>query len=169
MLNSTTTKLDQIMTMGQSSKNGLGYIGITNTIATMPKTVFVKASVTNDVATTSKIVFVKNVAKTKNTHGSSKNSTSSLSKGKKKFVPIFHYCSMPGHIRPKCFEYKNTFKMSRIGKYDYKPRFAAYKPKTIPKHKIDLKKNVKKIWIKKKLDLMCYVAYTSLNAFSTNS
>ena len=85
-----------------------------------------------------------------NTHFSSNNSTTSLSRGKRRFVPICHFCNRPGHIRPKCFEYQNTFKMDRFGKYNYKSRVAVYKPKNAPKHKIDLKTNhVKKIWVKK--------------------
>ena len=63
MLSSGTTKLDQILTMGQSSKHGLGNTETTNTVATTPKIVFVKASVTSDVATTSKTVFVIAIAK----------------------------------------------------------------------------------------------------------
>ena len=52
---------------------------------------------------------------------------------------------------------------------NYHSRFAAYKPRNAPKHKIDLRKNnVKKIWIKKS-DLICYVAHTSLKVVSTNS
>ena len=105
-------------------------------------------------------------SKTVNTHFSGKNSITSLFNVKKRFVPICNFCNRPGHIRPKCFEYQNTFKMSRYG--NYHSRFAAYKPIAF-KHKIDLRKNnVKKIWIKKS-DLMCYVAHTSLNVVSTNS
>ena len=46
MLNFGTTKLDQILTIGQSSKNGLGYIGVTSDVATSSNTVFVKAAPT---------------------------------------------------------------------------------------------------------------------------
>ena len=116
--------------MGQSSKNGLGYTGVANTVTTM---------------------FIKVVATTKNSPISSKNFNPSLSEGKKKsFVPICHYCNMHGPIHPKCFKYKDTFRMSRIVKSPYKTRTAS-------KLKIDLKNNyVKKIWIKKiRFDLLC--------------
>ena len=63
MLNSGSTKLDQILTMGQFSKHGLRYNGTTNTVATASKTMFVKADVTSDVATTSKTMFVTAAAK----------------------------------------------------------------------------------------------------------
>ena len=76
MLNSGSTKLDHILTMGQSSKHGLGYTETKNTITTTPKTVFVKADVTDNVATTFKIVY-----------SSGKNSTLSLSEGKRRFIP----------------------------------------------------------------------------------
>ena len=151
--------------MGQTSKQGLGFTETTNTAATKPKTMFVKASVTNDVATTSQRVSTTAAAKTVNTHFFGKNSITSLFNGKKRFVPICHFCNKPGHIRPKCFEYRNIFKISRHENYHSK--FAAKSRKT-PKHKIDLKKNVvKKIWIKKS-DLICYVAHTSLKVVSTN-
>ena len=107
---------------------------------------FVKVGVTSDVATTSKTVFVTAVAKTMNTPSSGKNSTTSLSRGKRRFVPICHFCNRPGHIRPKCFKYQNTFKMGRFKKYSYKSRVVVYKPRNASKHKIDLKTNhVKKI------------------------
>ena len=51
MLNSGSIKLDHILSMGQTSKQGLGFTETTNTAATRPKTMFVKASVTSDVAT----------------------------------------------------------------------------------------------------------------------
>ena len=120
MLNFDTTKLDQILTMGQSNKHGLCYTRLTNSVATTPKTVFVTAGVTSDVAATSKTVSVTAAAKTMNTPSSGKNSTPLLSRGKRRFVPICHFCNQPGHIRPKCFEYQNTFKMGRFRKYNYK-------------------------------------------------
>ena len=43
-LNFCTIKLDQILTMRHSNKNRLGYIGVTNTVATMSKTLFVRAA-----------------------------------------------------------------------------------------------------------------------------
>ena len=80
----------------------------------------------------------------------------------KKIVPICHFCNMPSHIHPKCFKYKNTFRMNRM-KQPY------YKPRTAPKHKINLKnKFINKIWVKKS-DLNCCVASNSLNAVSTDS
>ena len=108
--------------MGQSSKHGLGYIETTNTVATIPKTVFVKAGVTSDVAATFKTVSVTAAAKIVNTPSSGKNSTLTLSRGKRRFIPICHFCNWPGHIHPKCFEYQNTFKMGRFRKYNYNSR-----------------------------------------------
>ena len=43
ILNFGSTKLDQILNMGQSSKNGLGYTSVTSFVATTSKIVFVKA------------------------------------------------------------------------------------------------------------------------------
>ena len=89
MLNSDITKLDQILTMRQSSKNRLGYTGIINTIKTTPKTIFVKANVISDVTTTSKIVFVKVAAKIDNTPVSGKNYDSLLPKVRKIDLCLF--------------------------------------------------------------------------------
>ena len=46
MLNSGTSKLDQILNMGQfmNNHNGIGYSGITDLVATMSNTMFVKAA-----------------------------------------------------------------------------------------------------------------------------
>ena len=79
--------------MGQSSKHGLGCTETINTVATTPKTMFAKAGVTSDVATTSKTMSVTVAAKTMNTYSSSKNSTPSLSRGKKRFVLTCHFCN----------------------------------------------------------------------------
>ena len=46
MLNFGTTKLNQILIMGQSNKNGPEYIGVTSVVATTSKTVFVKVAPT---------------------------------------------------------------------------------------------------------------------------
>ena len=130
--------------MGQSvcNRNGLGYTGVTNDVATTSKTVFVKAAVT-----------------TQNHFGSGKIIKPTLPKVKK-FVPICHYCNKSGHIRLKCFKYKNTFRMNSVEQPYYKSR-------TAPKHKTDLKnKSIKKIWVKKS-DLNCYVASNSLKTVST--
>ena len=101
-----------------------------------------------------KIVLVKVATKTKNTHISGKNFNPSLSKGKKKCMPICHYYNKSSHIHPRLFKYINTFRMSGMVKSPYKPR-------TVPKLKIDLKNNsVKKIWIKKiKFDLLCLLYF----------
>ena len=58
MLNFGTTKLDQILTIRQSSgnRNGLGYTSIANIVATTFKTMFVKVVAT----TKNSLVFGKN-------------------------------------------------------------------------------------------------------------
>ena len=128
-MNFGTTQLEQILSMGQfrNNRNGLGY-----------------TNVADSVATTSKTVFVKTAPTLANHHVSSKISNPPLSEVKmKRFVPICHYCIKLGHILPRCFKYINTFRMNKIVK-------SACKPRTAPKHKIDLKnKSVKKICVKK--------------------
>ena len=153
MLNSGIKKLDHILTMGQPiiDWNGIGYTNVSNNVATSSKTVckialIIEVShnsgktvnsltfgVTNNVATTSKTMFVKTIVIRENCHVAGMNSNPPLSKVKmKRFVPICHFCNMPSHIHPKCFKYKNTFRMNRMVK-------SAYKRRTAHKHKIDLK------------------------------
>ena len=125
MLNSGITKLDQILNMGQSmsNQNGLSY-----------------TIIADFVTTTSKTVFVKDAPTPANHLVSGKNLRPPVLEVKiKRFVPICHFCNMPGHIHPKYFKYKNTFRMNSVEQ-------PYYKPKTVSKHKIDLKnKYVKKI------------------------
>ena len=102
---------------------------------------FIKAGVASDVATTSQTVSVTIAAKIMNIIISGNNSTSSLFRSKKRFVPIYHFCNRPGHICPKYFEYQNTFKMGRFRKSNYNSRVAGHKLKNVPKHKIDLNTN----------------------------
>ena len=83
MLNSGTTKLDQILNMRQSmsNRNGLGYTAIADSVATMSKTMFVKATPT-----------------TVNPYVSGENAKPSPPKHKvKKFVLIYHFYNMPSH------------------------------------------------------------------------
>ena len=53
--------------MGQTNKQGLRFTETTNTAATRPKTMFVKASVASDVTTTFQTVSATTVVKTVNT------------------------------------------------------------------------------------------------------
>ena len=113
MLNYGIEKLDHILTMGQPiiDQNGIGYIDVSNNVATSSKTVFViialkikvspnfgknvnslASGVINNVATTSKTMFVKIAATRENHHVSGKNSNPPLSEIKmKRFLPISHY------------------------------------------------------------------------------
>ena len=49
----------------------------------------------------------------------------------KRFVLVCYYCSMPGHICPKCYKLKNMLRMKKIEQ-------PYYKPKNAPKIKIEL-------------------------------
>ena len=51
---------------------------------------------------------------------SKSNSGKFVSKyNKSRFVPICHYCGVEGHIRPNCFELKNSQNIT-YGKNKYK-------------------------------------------------
>ena len=89
MLNSRTTKLDHILNIGQSmnNQNGIGFSDVIDSVATKSKTVFVKAIPTPiNPLMSGKIV-----------------RPPMLEVKVKRFVPICHFCNMPGHIHPKYF------------------------------------------------------------------
>ena len=88
LLNFGTTKLDHLLTFGQSNGNrhGLGYTEVGNNIITAFKIVFVKVAQPTEVSPVSVKIF-----------------NQFTSRGKmKKFVPICLQCNMPSHIRPRC-------------------------------------------------------------------
>ena len=125
MLNSGTTKLDQILNIGQSTKIwiGLGYRTVTNSVATEHKTVFVKATSTTVVQPVSGKKMISTVAESK----------------VNLFVPICYFCNFPGHIRTKCYKYKFFLWMNKTEQ-------PYYKSMTTPKTKINLSdKPVKKL------------------------
>ena len=92
MLNSSTTKLDQILSIGQSAKiqSGLCYSTVTDSVATEQKAVFVKATSTTAVQPVSGKKVISPIAESK----------------VNRFVLICYFCNYPGHIRPKCYSIK---------------------------------------------------------------
>ena len=70
----------------------------------------------------------------------------SITKHKQKlFVPICHYCHIPGQIRPWCYKYQNTLNR---GMQFYSPNNG--KQKKFPRTKIDLTdRKTRKIWVRK--------------------
>ena len=89
MLNSGSSKLDQILTVGKVAGDhmGLGYKGESSST----KTIFVPAAKVEKPE--------MNQKKTRTQSG-----TRSSAPGKK-WVPVCHYCERVGHIRPRCFQY----------------------------------------------------------------
>ena len=103
-----------------NNQNGLGYIGVTN-----------------DVAMTSKTVFVKGSATTPNHHTFGKTFKPALLKIKR-FVPIFYFCNMLGHIHPRCYKYIKFLRMRRNEKPFYASRTThKIKVELIINHQID--------------------------------
>ena len=143
MMNSGTSKLDHILSIGKVSgdRHGLGYIGENST---------------------SKTVFVKKTPAPKPPTSSSKKVTIS-SPRHRRFVPTCHYCGIHGHIRPRCYKYLNALKKGMF----INPPNSANSKKT-PNVRIDVKNNSsRRVWVKKS-DLRCHKVYTSLEA-CTNS
>ena len=89
MLNSGSTNLDQILTIGKTAGNhmGLGYMGESSN----SKTVFVPAAKVEKTEV--------NQRKTGTQTGAQAVTPS------KKWIPVCHYCERSGHIRPRCFQY----------------------------------------------------------------
>ena len=86
MLNSGSAKLDHILSLGKLSgdHHGVGYTGE---------------------CSTSKIVFVKGLSTPEFSSLFGKKSRPTLPRHKpKRFVPTSHYCSLLGHIWPRCFK-----------------------------------------------------------------
>jgi len=139
MMNSGTSKLDHILSIGKASgdRHGLGYIGESST---------------------SKTVFVKKMPAPKPPTSSSKKVTIS-SPRHRRFVPTCHYCGIHGHIRPRCYKYFNALKKGMF----INPPNSANSKKT-PNVKIDVKNNFsRRVWVRKS-NLRSHKAYTSLEA-----
>ena len=89
MLNSGSSKLDQILTVGKVAGDhmGLGYKGESSST----KTIFVPAAKVEKPE--------MNQKKTRTQSGTRSSAPV------KKWVPVCHYCERVGHIRPRCFQY----------------------------------------------------------------
>ncbi|XP_024018312.1 uncharacterized protein LOC112090655 [Morus notabilis] len=139
MMNSGTTKLDHIISIGKASgdRHDLDYTGESST---------------------SKIMFVKKTSAPKPLTSSSKKVTIS-SPRHRWFVPTCHYCGLLGHIRPRCYKYLNDWKN---GMFINPPNFT--NSKKTPNVNIDVQNNFsRRVWVRKS-DLRCHKAYTSLEA-----
>ncbi|XP_024028691.1 uncharacterized protein LOC112093781 [Morus notabilis] len=139
MMNSGTTKLDHILSIGKAScdRHGLGYTVECST----SKTVFVKETHASEPRTTlNKKVIISPPRR-------------------KRFVPICHYCGLAGHIRPRCYKYLNALKRGML----MNPPNSANSRRT-PKARIDVQnKFPRRVWVRKS-DLRCHRTYTSLEA-----
>ena len=59
------------------------------------------------------------------------------------FVPIYHFCGVKGHIRPRCFTLMNF-----LENHAEKTNFSRYFQKPTPRPKIDLNDS-RKMWVKR--------------------
>ncbi|XP_073024227.1 uncharacterized protein [Primulina eburnea] len=147
-MNSSSSKLDSLLMIGQNDKAGLGYpnslfeIGESSNTERKP-TVFVKGSVETSNAThTEKGAPSKGQISTKK------------SKSRKRHF-IYHYCFRPGHIKPYCFKLRDDYKIWESEQvlpqvlYNTRRNIANRKP------------TVKRVWVPK-AKIQCFVIYTSL-------
>ena len=81
----------------------------------------------------------------------------------RKFIPVCQLCGEKDHIRPRCFTMINFLEYNYLMNY-----FSRSFPKNIPRPKIDLSDNPRKMWVKKN-DLKFFVSFTCLRACATNS
>ncbi|KAI3443888.1 hypothetical protein Pfo_000553 [Paulownia fortunei] len=121
-LDSGKKKLDEILSIGKpySDHHGLGYTGKSSTLKT---------------------IFVKETKLVRSIFDKSKKSIFQKPKPKR-FIPICHFCNLPGHIRPKYFRFKKAL---RNGIH------------------FDSHASAIRIWIRKS-DLRCFVADICLKA-----
>ncbi|XP_073049011.1 uncharacterized protein [Primulina eburnea] len=147
-MNSSSSKLDSLLMIGQNDKARLGYpnslfeIGESSNTERKP-TVFVKGSVETSNAThTEKGAPSKGQISTKK------------SKSRKRHF-ICHYCFRPGHIKPYCFKLRDDYK--RWESEQVLPQ-VLYNTRCNTANK---KPTVKRVWIPK-AKIQCSVIYTSL-------
>ncbi|XP_073051184.1 uncharacterized protein [Primulina eburnea] len=147
-MNSSSSKLDSLLMIGQNDKAGLGY---SNSLFETGESSNAKEKPT---------VFVKGSVETPNTTHTEKSAPSKVrmsikkSKSRKRHF-ICHYCFRPGHIKPYCFKLREDYKrweseqVSSQVLYNTRRNTANRKPM------------VKKVWVPK-AQIQCSVIYTSL-------
>ncbi|XP_073049472.1 uncharacterized protein [Primulina eburnea] len=147
-MNSSSSKLDSLLMIGQNDKAGLGYpnslfeIGESSNTERKP-TVFVKGSVETS-----------NATQTEEGAPSKRQISTKKSKSRKRHF-ICHYCFRSGHIKPYCFKLRDDYKrweseqvLSQV-LYNTRRNTANRKP------------TVKRVWVPK-AKILCSVIYTSL-------
>ena len=129
MLNSGTSKLLHILTIGKLRKDqrGLAFVGETSG----SKIVFVKGSDSQNVVTS--------IPSMKTNVATNCKTVSNLGSKDKKLIPIFHFCGVKEHIRPKCFTLRSFIKNDSMTPFQRKT----------PRPKIELENKQRKIWVKK--------------------
>ncbi|XP_073030661.1 uncharacterized protein [Primulina eburnea] len=147
-LNSSSSKLDSLLMIGQNDRAGLGY----------PNSLFeIGESSNNERKLT---IFVKGSVETSNAKHTekgvpSKGQISTKKSKSRKCHFICHYCFRPGHIKPYCFKLRDDYKRWESEQvlpqawYNTRRNIANRKP------------TVKRIWVPK-AKIQCSVIYTSL-------
>ncbi|XP_075473510.1 uncharacterized protein LOC142504545 [Primulina tabacum] len=147
-MNSSSSKLDSLLMIGQNDKAGLGYpnslfeIGESSNTERKP-TVFVKGSVETS-----------NATQTEKGAPSKRQISTKKSKSRKRHF-ICHYCFRPGHIKPYCFKLRDDYK--RWESEQVLPQ-VLYNTR---RNTANRKPTVKRIWVPK-AKIQCSVIYTSL-------
>ncbi|XP_075499732.1 uncharacterized protein LOC142538258 [Primulina tabacum] len=147
-MNSSSSKLDSLLIIGQNDKAGLGYpnslfeIGESSNTERKP-TVFVKESVETS-----------NATQTEKGAPSKRQISTKKSKSRKRHF-ICHYCFRPGHIKPYCFKLRDDYK--RWESEQVLPQ-VLYNTR---RNTANRKPTVKRVWVPK-AKIQCSVIYTSL-------
>ncbi|XP_073041784.1 uncharacterized protein [Primulina eburnea] len=142
-MNSSSSKLDSLLMIGQNDKAGLGYpnslfeIGESSNTERKP-TVFVKRSVETS-----------NATQTEKGAPSKRQISTKKSKSRKRHF-ICHYCFRPGHIKPYCY-YKRWESEQVLPQVLYNTR----------RNTANRKPTVKRVWVPK-AKIQCSVICTSL-------
>ncbi|XP_075515957.1 uncharacterized protein LOC142550785 [Primulina tabacum] len=147
-MNSSSSKLDSLLMIGQNDKVGLGYpnslfeIGESSNTERKP-TVFVKGSVETS-----------NATQTEKGAPSKRQISTKKSKSRKRHF-ICHYCFRPGHIKPYFFKLRDDYK--RWESEQVLPQ-VLYNTR---RNTANRKPTVKRVWVPK-AKIQCSVIYTSL-------
>ncbi|XP_073019280.1 uncharacterized protein [Primulina eburnea] len=147
-MNSSSSKLDSLLMIGQNDKAGLGYpnslfeIGESSNTERKP-TFFVKGSVETS-----------NATQTEKGAPSKRQIFTKKSKSRKRHF-ICHYCFRPGHIKPYCFKLRDDYK--RWESEQVLPQ-VLYNTR---RNTVNRKPTVKRVWVPK-AKVQCSVIYTSL-------
>ncbi|XP_073020894.1 uncharacterized protein [Primulina eburnea] len=152
--NSSTSKLDTILSMGRDDKKGLGFKGSVFEVGESSKaTVFVKEKADKSPSPQPQI-------NSQSKRSSPKREPVAPISKKRKRRYVCHYCFKHGHIRPYCFKLRDDLMNQKTSRM--LPRMLYNISRNTSYHR----PTVRQIWVPK-VNTHCKVVYTSLKTNTT--